>query len=452
MTGHEGLPARPDDEVEVYERDAKGRLNPILTEGSAARGRGRMLGVSLPGAVAGAFIVTALVLGAGGFTVPGNGDGDSGPKADPAAVIKVDGDAEDGAKPTDETKPTREPAKSEPAETEKPEATPVPVEKLALEARVRDGKVLVSWTACDPDGFAWYKLVRSTDEKVTWPKGDNDTLLAAFDNAATTSGVDAKPVRGKKLWYRVFALAEVDGTLVVRCASNVVRLTVPAPDPTEKPTPKPTEKPSAMALAVTLKNGHPYADWSACGSSAFDYYKVVWSKDATVTWPLGENDHLAAAIENREQTSFKDADAPGGKTLYYRVFCVDAKESGYRVLASTGVKSIKTPSPEPAPEPVSLDFEASFENGAVQLGWQAFGGDGFVYYKVVRSQGANPSYLPWTDGTQLIGVIENQAANGFGDGDVASGQTWFYRIQAIGLWGGQKVVLGQTRVIEVAIP
>lgn len=452
MTGHDGLPERPDDEVEVFERDAMGRLSPIVTAGSAARGRGRVLGVSLPGAVAGAFIVTALVLGAGGFTLPGNNDGDSGAKATPAAVVKAVGDGEVDAKAAGETMPSKAPAGSEPARTEKPGATAAPVEKLALEARLGDGKAFLSWSACDPDGFAWYKLVRSTDEKVSWPKGDNDTLLAAFDNSATTSGVDSKLAQGKKLWYRVFALAEVDGSLVVRCASNVTGLTVPAPDPTPKPTPKPTEKPSAMALSVTLKNGHPYVDWSACGSSAFDYYKVVWSKDATVKWPLGENDHLAAAIGDREQTSFKDADAPGGKTLYYRVFCVDAKDSGYRVLASTGVKSVKTPAPEPAPDPVSLAFEASFREGAVQLGWQAIGGDGFKYYKVVRSQGTNPSYLPWTDGTQVIGVIENKAVNGFGDGDVASGQTWSYRIQAIGLWNGQKVVLGQTRVIEVAIP
>jgi hypothetical protein len=64
----------------------------------------------------------------------------------------------------------------------------------------------------------------------------------------------------------------------------------------------------------------------------------------------------------------------------------------------------------------------------------------------------NPSYLPYTDGTQVIGVIENHEVTGQTDGDVASGQTWYYRVQAIGYWNGQKVVLGQTAVVAVTIP
>jgi hypothetical protein len=101
---------------------------------------------------------------------------------------------------------------------------------------------------------------------------------------------------------------------------------------------------------------------------------------------------------------------------------------------------------------VALGLEVTVDGGVVRLAWEPYTGDGFVYYKVVRSQGPNPSYLPWTDGTQLIAVIENPGVSGFEGGDVASGQTWSYRIQAVGTWNGQKVVLGQTPVREVAIP
>ena len=76
----------------------------------------------------------------------------------------------------------------------------------------------------------------------------------------------------------------------------------------------------------------------------------------------------------------------------------------------------------------------------------------FHWYKVVRSHGENPSYVPWTEGSQLIGVIENRSTTQFTDTHVESGQTWFYRVQAIGFWHGKKVVLGQTAAIKVTIP
>jgi hypothetical protein len=276
----------------------------------------------------------------------------------------------------------------------------------------------------------------------------------------------------------VFALAKTDGELVVACASNVAGTKVPEPEgepdadptakPTEKPTAKPTEKPSAkptekpdpeptekpdpMSLAVTIADGHPLADWSVCASDRFDYYKVVWSRDSTVKWPAGDNDVVAAAIGDRDQTKFWDKGAPAGKTLYYRVFCVDKTADGYKVVTSTGVKSVKTPAPEPAPEPVNLAFEAAMVEGGVKLAWEPCSSDAFVYYKVVRSRSGNPSYLPWTDGTELIAVIENAGENGFVDEHVASGETWFYRVQAIGKWNGEKVLLGQTAVIEVTVP
>ena len=79
--------------------------------------------------------------------------------------------------------------------------------------------------------------------------------------------------------------------------------------------------------------------------------------------------------------------------------------------------------------------------------------DGFTYYKVVRSMTTdNPSYYPGTDGTELIGVIENAGVTSFGDTNVASGQTWYYRVQSIGYLGGQKVLLGETLAIAVTIP
>jgi hypothetical protein len=175
--------------------------------------------------------------------------------------------------------------------------------------------------------------------------------------------------------------------------------------------------------------------------------------DSMVTWPKGENDSLVAAVGVDGHTKAWDADAPGGKTVYYAVFCVRSTEAGYVVVAASAVKGIETPVVEPAPAPVALGFEAAFTGEGVTLGWEACTSDAFAFYKVVRSfTNSNPSYLPGTDGTEVIGVIENQGTTQLTDGNVASGDTIYYRVQAIGYWYGSKVLLGQTTVIAVTIP
>lgn len=466
----DGAHRAPD--VEMFEADASGRLTPVVTGGSTGA-RGRSL-LSVPGAVAGALLVTALAFGAGGFR-PALDDSDATPKpateADPARA--TDAPAQPGgllgseggeggaptAKPsTDDGKPTAWPtakpvveatAKPTDKPTDKPAPTQAPIERMNLALSVSDGRVVLDWTACPVDGFAYYKVVRSTDGKVTWPMGDNDTLVAAIEDRGTTLAKDAKAPAGTQLWYKVFGVAEVGGKLVARCLSTLEAVTVPGADPTTKPD---GGGAGSMTLAASIKDGHPYLKWSACTSDAFAYYKIVWSKDGTVTWPAGDNDVVAGAIGDRSATAFWDKAAPGGKTLTYRVFCVTKSDGAYKVLAATPAKSVTTPAPEPPPAPVTLGFSVSLTEGGVTLDWESCTSDGFVYYKVIRSQGSNPSYLPWTDGSEVIGVIESAGNSAFGDSSVSSGQTWHYRIQAIGKWNGQKVVLGQTPVLQVTIP
>lgn len=435
----------------LYEADTVRPVGPRATRGGTA-GRGRPLGLSLPGAIAGVLLVSALAFGAGGLlptgetkpdAAPTTGD-DATPKPAPDGGLKADGDKPEPTVKPDPTPKVDATPKSEPAESL------VEIERIGLAAKAGDAKVVLEWSACDPDGFAAWKVVRSTNEGVSWPKGEGDALVAAIGERGTRRAVDTDAPKGRKLWYRVFGLVERDGSQVVACKSSVDTALVEKPAP--KPTDKPDAEPGTLSLSPSLKADHPYLDWSACSSDRFDLYKVLRSKDSTVTWPAGDNDAIVAAIGDRGQTAFKDADAPGGRKLWYRVFCLDKGADGYRVLAASAAKAIETPTPEPPPDPVSLSFEAAAGEGGVLLDWESSGSDGFVYYKVVRSQSPDPSYLPWTDGTQLIAVIENAGNSAFEDGDVASGQTWFYRVQAIGRWNDQKVVLGQTRVIEVTVP
>jgi len=451
------------------------RTLPLVRTGATRR-----LGVSLPGAVAGAFLVTALAFGAAlgpaANRTPGE-EGTSGTTTQqddttPAGPATAGGEDEAKDEAGEDVKPVEpdsgaaakpdgeEPAdgpKDEPTDgPDQPEDTPQPkpdVTGLSLALELDGSKVIVDWSACGADNFVAYKVIRSSDEKVTYPRGDNDTLVGAVENRATTAMADAAP-GGKKLWYRVFGVVEWEGNpYTVACASDVKGIATPEPKPDPKPTPEPEPDGKVLGLTVGIDDGHPWVDWTSCEVAGFDAYKVVRSRDATVTYPAGENDVVVAAVGPDGKTAFWDKEAPGGKTLWYRVFCIDKTETGHKVLAASAAKGVDTPEyePTPIPDPKAMWIEIDVtDGGAVVLHWQACGGDFFHYYKVVRSRFENPSYLPGTDGSQVIAVIENPANTEWVDG-VDEGGTWYYRIQAIGVIDGQKVLLGQTEVRSVTL-
>ncbi|MEW6226342.1 MAG: hypothetical protein AB1627_17110, partial [Chloroflexota bacterium] len=77
------------DTVELYEADTVRPLTASITRGTA--GRGRPFGLSLPGAIAGALLVAAMALGAGGMLPASDPDkpaADAGP-TEPAATDRA---------------------------------------------------------------------------------------------------------------------------------------------------------------------------------------------------------------------------------------------------------------------------------------------------------------------------------------------------------------------------
>jgi hypothetical protein len=475
----------------------------LLEDRTRRIGRGgatRRLGISVPGAVAGAFLVTALAFGAAlgpaAFRqAPSDGAGTTlaqvdEPKDEPADVPKDDGGEEvtpvepgddggepkdepgdDGGEPKDEPgdepkdepapdepkdeEPTDQPKDEEPTDQPKDDPSDIPTRPnpvgIELGLRLDGSKVIVDWSACEADAFLYYLVVRSPDAEVVYPRGENDVVVGKVEQQATTAFADAAP-GGKKLWYRVVGVAEWYGKTYKACLSDAAAIATPEPKPEPKPTPEPEPDVQALGLEVGIHEGHPWLEWSACEADGFDYYKVVRSKDSTVRFPAGDNDAVVAAVGADGKRAFYDKEAPGGKTLWYRVFCVDKSESGYRILGASAAKAVETPyvEPTPIPDPKHMGFEVDVVEGAVVLHWEACGGELFHYYKVVRSRSENPSYLPGTEGSEVIAVIENPSATEWVDG-VDDGGTWFYRVQAIGVVDGQKVLLGQTGVRSVTL-
>jgi len=423
-------------------------------------GIGRRIAISAPGAVAIALLVGALMFGIGIRAIDTLG----GHGANRNEITQVsttrhgEAQGEPGAKPGGSGKgdATKGSSNGAGAKADEPTATRKPGDDGAATSAVkalsihlaRDGrKVVIEWSACRVDGFALYRVVRSTDAVATWPLGKGDHLIAALGAVGSTRVVDTHAAAGHRYHYRVLGIAKRDGHPRVACRSAVRSIVTPKPEPAPDPTPA-----VGFGLVLSIADHHPYVDWTVCHRSGADYYKIVRSPDSTVRWPVGGNDSLAGYVAIGGKTALWDGDAPHGKRVWYRVFCVDATESGYRVLAASAAKSIVTPADEEPPAPSEMDLEVDATDGEVVLGWDECGSDGFSYYKVVRSQNSNPSYLPWTEGSQVIAVIENPGTTSFTDSDVESGQTWYYRVQSIGYWHGQKVVLGQTPVRSVTIP
>jgi hypothetical protein len=231
------------------------------------------------------------------------------------------------------------------------------------------------------------------------------------------------------------------------------------PEPTEKPAdPEPTEKPQPsgdlyLEAFVNADSGKIVVKWSPFGGY-FEKYKLMRSHDATVTWPGGEDDELVAVIGPDDMTKFYDTSAPCGVEFHYRVFAVKHGEEGYVVLAESNVDGVyrecdSAPS-EPA-EPVAMGFELWQVDGGVKLHWEACTSDAFAVYKVVRSAtNANPVY-PLNDGTELLAAIGDQGVTYFFDGNVEPGQTWYYRILALGSGGDGWFVLGQTAALTITV-
>jgi hypothetical protein len=460
-----GGPA-PLDDIELLEDHTQ----PIRGTGSTTR-----LGVSVPGAISAAFLVTALALGASTFRPaaptsdanampasaqltpgPANGQpalglGGGTPTKDPATKPSPDGEPvveKPTAEPTKKPAPTAEPTKK-PAPTAEPTKKPAPTSEPAPQTKaigialsLDGGKVLIQWNACTSVGFVYYKVVRSGDTTVTWPPSGDDVVVAAIENAGTTAIKDSKVSAGATWTYRVFAIGKHDGAWYMGCRSAAKSITVP------KTTTPPT---GTLDLALALKDTKVVITWTAC-SGDFDYYKVVRSKDSTVTWPTGDKDTGIAAVAAGGERIAWDSGLPGGITLWYRVFCVKAGDSGYTVIGASPVKSITTPvaEPKPAPEVTSMAFDAAATTGGVVLTWGSCCSDGFKYYKVIRSAASNPSYLPSTIGSEVIAVVGDPWLTQYIDTKAGPG-TWYYRVQAIGFWDGSVVVLGQTAVKSVTL-
>ena len=235
----------------------------------------------------------------------------------------------------------------------------------------------------------------------------------------------------------------------------------PKPEPVEEPKPQPVPPAppapvSGLALSLQTFDGKVKLAWSVYDGDGFAHYKLVRSSDATVTWPAGAGDSLIAYASDRWDTLYKDF-PPCGTTWHYAVFAVMGGETGYATLAASNVASaavqcVVKPTPPPPPPVHPMAFSVEIIGGQAHLTWEQCTSAGFGVYKVVRSQTNTDPKYPTNEGTELIAAIGDSSVTSLVDGNVSSGQTWHYRVLAMGNDGYGWYPLGMTPVITVTIP
>jgi hypothetical protein len=217
------------------------------------------------------------------------------------------------------------------------------------------------------------------------------------------------------------------------------------PAPTDKPDAEPTAKPASdhLELDAWVNSGKVKLAWTKFWGDGFEYYKVVRSTDAAVTWPLGDGDSLAAAIGDRNAPYLYDA-VDCGIEWHYRVFAVRHAEEGYKVLAASNVAAAYVECHEEPAEPSAMGFDLVQTDAGVMLAWETCTSDSFVVYKVVRSATNESPMYPLHDGDELLAAIGDPNATTFVDENVEPGQTWTYRVLSLGEGADGWVVLGLT--------
>ena len=242
-----------------------------------------------------------------------------------------------------------------------------------------------------------------------------------------------------------------------------------APKPAEKPradAPKPADKPKAtakpkpgpttptvLALEGWTKETKVKLGWKAYGGDGFEYYKVVRSADGTASWPPGGDDTVVGVISDKSATWWADV-PPCGTPWTYRVFAVRHGDAGYVTLAATNPVALTvTCAPQPTPVVVvPLAFEVTATADGIALSWEACTSEHFTAYKVVRSKTNPDPRYPLNAGTELIAAIGHPGQTTFVDTNVASTETWTYRVVAVTSGSTGHVPIGQTAAMSATAP
>jgi len=227
----------------------------------------------------------------------------------------------------------------------------------------------------------------------------------------------------------------------------------PTPRPTPKPTPKPTPAPTfgSMTLTALACPGGVVLDWSVPEIASLNHVQVLRGASAEIPTqypPAGGITAIEGGFStDPAKSDGRDVTAEAG-SAWYRAVAFNAEDVA---IAASPAKGVTTAGIADL-GPLGI-VDGAPDSGDLTFGWSAFGGSGdcFTYYKLVASiEDATPSYLEGTDFAQAVGA---QGATGTAITDgLSSGQSYYFRLQAIRVTSLGKFVVAQSEVQQHLVP
>lgn len=171
------------------------------------------------------------------------------------------------------------------------------------------GNVEMSWEAYAPNGFNYYKVVRSeTNDNPVYPE---DGYIKVSSDESFSSYTDTEAPKGT-LYYRMCSIASPD-----RYCSEVVTI-VKESDDTNSDDTDVLDEPTTISLAASEANGKAVLNWTIEGSAPKGFKVVKSTNNVNPTYPVMDGDSYAY-LNDSTKRSYTDKDVSAGKTYYYRV-------------------------------------------------------------------------------------------------------------------------------------
>jgi len=208
------------------------------------------------------------------------------------------GEKEIKEQPKEEVKP--EAVKDEPAVSNETSTG------LVLTGKQVSGGVSLAWTVKDLDVSTGFKVVKSAETNPVYPGNDYQYLPEASQRSYTWKIAD-----GKTYYFRVCQYLEGK----CREYSNNLKLTAPKYVAPKKTEPKTTN--GAVTSISLSKVAGGTVKWSLNGKSE-QGFKLVWSKNASPTYPTREGDKYNYFSDAGTRTGTIDA-FDGTGSYYVRV-------------------------------------------------------------------------------------------------------------------------------------
>ncbi len=226
---------------------------------------------------------------------------------------------------------------------------------------------------------------------------------------------------------------------------SVAPFVAPPPPPPPPPTPAP---PETLTLALKSCDGGVVIGWSKSHASDFNHYTTLRSTSASIppAYPPqdGAVDFGGTYTTDRFTLSAVDATGSAGTTYYYRTMAFNAGDG------VTGVSAVGSATALPVVALGSLGVAP--DPGGTAFAWTPYSGNGacFTWYKLVASTtNPDPSYTSG-DGYLWYGSTQGDGATVVSD--LASGTTYYFRIQVIKSAALGLFVAAQTDVTTYTIP